>query len=364
MSDPLIRVEGVSKLFGRTAAVAEASLEIGAGEFFALLGASGCGKTTLLRLIGGFETPNSGRILIDGVDMADVPPWKRPVNTVFQSYALFPHMTVAGNIAFGLKQDGLPARLIRERVAEMLELVQLPDYANRKPAQLSGGQRQRVALARSLAKQPKALLLDEPLAALDRKLRDQMQVELAALQRRLGIAFIFVTHDQDEAMALAHRIAVMKDGRIEQIGSPRTVYEAPVSRFVADFLGRANVLAGRAAGRDGPFLRVATGLNGLVLRALTSLDVADGTDVWVAVRPENVAFEGPGSTDTGHANQAPAVVRAVAYVGGESRYELDVAGATLRANLPNRAGMGGSRPEPGAAVRVSWPAEAGILLLR
>jgi putrescine transport system ATP-binding protein len=360
MPDPLIRIEGVSKLFGRTAAVADVSLEIGSGEFFALLGASGCGKTTLLRLLAGFETPNAGCILIDGVDMAAVPPWKRPVNTVFQSYALFPHMTVAANIAFGLKQDGMPSGEIRARVKEMLDLVQLAEYADRKPAQLSGGQRQRVALARSLAKQPKALLLDEPLAALDRKLRDQMQIELAALQRRLGISFIFVTHDQDEAMALADRIAVMRDGRIEQIGSPRAVYEQPASRFVADFLGRANVLAGRAAGRDGAFLRVDTGLPGLVLRALSPLDVADGTEVWVAVRPENIAFE-----ERGHANHAEGVVRAAAYVGGESRYEIEVpGGVSLRATVPNRAGDGATRPEPGAPIRLSWPAEAGILLLR
>ena len=360
MAEPLIRIERVSKLFGRTTAVADVSVDIGAGEFFALLGASGCGKTTLLRMIAGLEMPNAGRILIDGVDMAGVPPWKRPVNTVFQSYALFPHMTVAGNIAFGLKQDGLPKAEIRARVKEMLDLVQLADYADRKPAQLSGGQRQRVALARSLAKRPKALLLDEPLAALDRKLRDQMQVELAALQRRLGIAFIFVTHDQDEAMALADRIAVMRDGRIEQIGGPRAVYEQPATRFVADFLGRANVLAGHAAGRDGAFLCVETGSPALVLRAFTPLDVADGTEVWVAVRPENVVLAGDG-----HANHADGVVRAAAYVGGESRYEIEVpGGVTLRATVPNRAGDSAPRPEPGASVRLSWPAEAGILLLR
>ncbi|HTP84299.1 MAG TPA: ABC transporter ATP-binding protein [Alphaproteobacteria bacterium] len=360
MSDPLIRVEGVSKLFGRTAAVADVSVEIGAGEFFALLGASGCGKTTLLRMIAGLETPNSGRILIEGRDMAGVPPWRRPVNTVFQSYALFPHMTVAGNIAFGLKQDGLPAGEIKSRVAEMLELVQLSGFADRKPGQLSGGQRQRVALARSLAKRPKALLLDEPLAALDRKLRDQMQVELAALQRRLGISFIFVTHDQDEAMALAQRIAVMRDGRIEQIGAPREVYEKPATRFVADFLGRANVIGGRVAGRDGAFLRIDTGQDGLVLRALSPLDIAAGTEAWVAVRPENITFE-----ECGHANRADGVVRAAAYVGGESRYELAIAGGvTVRATVPNRAGDAAPHPPLGASVRLSWPAEAGILLLQ
>jgi putrescine transport system ATP-binding protein len=269
-------------------------------------------------------------------------------------------MTVAGNIAFGLKQDGLPGGEIKSRVAEMLELVQLAGYADRKSAQLSGGQRQRVALARSLAKRPKALLLDEPLAALDRKLRDQMQVELAALQRRLGISFIFVTHDQDEAMALAQRIAVMRDGRIEQIGTPRDVYEKPATRFVADFLGRANVLGGRVVGRDGAFLRVDTGDDGLVLRALSPLDIAAGTEVWVAVRPENITFE-----ECGHANRADGVVRAAAYVGDESRYELAIAGGlVVRATVPNRAGETAPHPALGAAVRLSWSAEAGILLLQ
>src|SRR5258708_12033619 len=271
MTGRLMGIGGVSKALGGVAAVADVSLDIGAGEFFALLGASGCGETPLLRLIAGLETPERGRIVSEGTAMAAVPPWRRPVNTVFQSYALFPHMTVAGNIAFGLKQDGLPAREIRARVQEMLDLVQLGDQAGRKPHQLSGGQRQRVALARSLAKRPKALLLDEPLAALDRKLRDQMQLALAALPRRLGIAFIFVTHNPAQPMALASRIALMRDGRIEQIGSPRAVYEAPASRFVADFLGRANVLAGRAAGRDGAFLRFDVCAGGL-LRALPPVD--------------------------------------------------------------------------------------------
>ncbi len=358
-NSPLISIEGVCKAFAGVTAVSDVSLEIGAGEFFGLLGASGCGKTTLLRMIAGLERPDRGRILIDGTDMVDVPPWKRPVNTVFQSYALFPHMTVAGNIAFGLKQDGLPKDEIQGRVREMLELVQLEGQAGRKPHQLSGGQRQRVALARSLAKRPKALLLDEPLAALDRKLRDQMQVELAGLQRRLGIAFIFVTHDQDEAMALASRIAVMRDGRIEQIGSPRAVYEAPASRFVADFLGRANVVPGRAAGRDGAFVRVDAG-GGFVLRALSAVDVPDGMQVWMAVRPENVGFE-----DRGHANRVEAVVRACAYVGDASRYELETAtGLLLRATMSNRAGEGGLRPSLGDRVHVSWPAEAGVLLTK
>jgi len=358
MTQPLIRIEGVSKTFGDTAAVDGVSLEIGAGEFFALLGPSGCGKTTLLRLLAGLETPTAGRIVIDGVDMAAVPPWRRPVNTVFQSYALFPHMTVAGNIAFGLKQDGMARTEIKARVEEMLDLVQLRGYGGRKPNQLSGGQRQRVALARSLAKRPKALLLDEPLAALDRKLRDQMQVELAALQRRLGLAFIFVTHDQDEAMALASRIAVMRDGHIEQLGSPRAVYETPSSRFVADFLGRANVLGGRVAGRDGAFLLLEA--SGMTLRALAPVDVSPGSEAWLAVRPENVTFE-----DRGYANRMSGTVSAVAYVGGVSNFEVEVAGGMkLRATVSNRAGDASVHPPLGADVHVSWSAEAGVLLTR
>jgi putrescine transport system ATP-binding protein len=361
MTDALIRIEGVSKSFGGVVkAVDRVDLEIGHGEFFALLGPSGCGKTTLLRLIAGLETPESGRILIDGADMSAVPAWHRPVNTVFQSYALFPHMTVAGNIAFGLKQDKLAKAEIRDRVAEMLDLLELQPFADRKPDKLSGGQRQRVALARSLAKRPRALLLDEPLAALDRKLRDQVQVELAALQRRLGIAFIFVTHDQDEAMTLSTRLAVMRAGRLEQLGSPRVVYEQPASSYVADFLGRSNVLPGRAAGRDGAFLRIETAVPGTALRALCMTDPPDGTPVWISVRPENLTFE-----DRGHANRLDGVVREATYIGDTSRYEVEIAGGlVLRVSLPNRSGEPGGRPERNDSVRLSWPAEAGILLTR
>ncbi len=356
----LIQLDGVAKSFGPLAAVTAASLEIGRGEFFALLGPSGCGKTTLLRLIAGFEAPDAGRIVIDGLDMTAVPPWRRPVNTVFQSYALFPHMSVAANIAFGLKQEALPRPEIAARVAEMLALVRLEGQADRRPDQLSGGQRQRVALARALAKRPKALLLDEPLAALDRKLRDQVRGELSAIQRRLGIAFVFVTHDQDEAMSLADRLAVMRDGTVEQSGAPRAVYERPHSRYVADFLGRANLIAGRAAGRDGAFLRIATDVGSLALRALDERALAEGTLVWVAVRPENVTFE-----ERGHANRAQGVVREVTYAGDVSRYEVEIGnGVALRVALPNRRDDTAARPPRGAPVTVSWPADAGIVLVR
>ncbi|HEX2652508.1 MAG TPA: ABC transporter ATP-binding protein [Xanthobacteraceae bacterium] len=361
MSDALIKIEGVTKSFGGAVkAVDDIDLEIGRGEFFALLGPSGCGKTTLLRLIAGLEAPDSGRILIDGMDMSAVPPWHRPVNTVFQSYALFPHMTVADNIAFGLKQDRLPKSDIRDRVAEMLDLLELRTFANRKPDKLSGGQRQRVALARSLAKRPKALLLDEPLAALDRKLRDQVQIELSALQRRLGIAFIFVTHDQDEAMTMATRIALMRSGKLEQVGAPQEVYERPGSSYVADFFGRANILPGRIAGRNGALLRVQSPIPGLTFQAPHSGELAEGTGVWIAVRPENVTFE-----EHGHPNRANGIVREATYAGDVSRYEIDIgSGLVLRVSIPNRIGESNSRPERNAKVCVSWPNAAGILLTR
>jgi len=241
---PLLRLEGVSKRFADTAAVDNLSLDIFEREFFALLGPSGSGKTTLLRLLAGFERPDSGKILLDGEDIAGVPPYRRPVNMMFQNYALFPHLNVASNIAFGLRQERMPRREIRQRVAELLALVKLEGLERRRPHQLSGGQRQRVALARSLAKRPKVLLLDEPLAALDRKLREQTQFELAQLQDQLGTTFVIVTHDQQEAMTMAHRMAVMDNGRLIQVAPPSEVYEQPASRWVADFIGDVNLLEG------------------------------------------------------------------------------------------------------------------------
>ena len=246
---PLVRIEGVSKQFDGVTAVDDVSLEILKGELFAILGASGCGKTTLLRMLAGFEQPTSGRILIDGADMTDVPPYERPVNLMFQSYALFPHMTVEQNVSYGLRKEGVPAPQIRERVAEMLALVKLGPLAGRKPDKLSGGEKQRVALARSLVKRPKLLLLDEPLAALDKKLREHTQFELANIQYQLGTTFVVVTHDQDEAMTLASRIAVMHAGKIAQIGTPGEVYEYPANRYVAGFVGNINLIEGRVTGR-------------------------------------------------------------------------------------------------------------------
>ena len=242
--EPILDLQGVTRRFGDVVAVNAVDLTVRRGELFSLLGGSGCGKSTLLRMIAGFEPPDSGQIRIDGRDMTTVPPYERPVNMVFQSYALFPHMTVAQNVAYGLRQEGMARSERDDRVHDVLKLVDLPDLARRRPNQLSGGQRQRVALARGLAKQPRILLLDEPLGALDRKLRERTQFELVNLQDRIGITFILVTHDQEEAMTMSDRIGVMRDGQIHQIGAPREVYEFPNSRFVADFIGTANLLTG------------------------------------------------------------------------------------------------------------------------
>lgn len=282
---PVIRMEGVAKSFGGVPAVAGVSLDIARGEFFCLVGASGSGKTTLLRLIAGFETPDQGRVLIDGEDMSDRPPYARPVNMMFQSYALFPHLTVADNVAFGLEEERRPRAEIRERVAAALDLFDMGAFGARKPHQLSGGQRQRVALARALVKNPKILLLDEPLAALDKKLRERAQLELVALRERVGITFVMVTHDQEEAMSMASRIALMRDGALCQIGTPRELYDAPQSRFAADFFGVANLFDGRAAGPgavDCPDARARLKVGG---------DCPSGGDIAVMVRPELIKVD-------------------------------------------------------------------------
>src|SRR5579863_9293013 len=290
---PLLRIESVVKTFGGFRAVDALSLDIQAVEFFALLGPSGCGKTTLLRMLAGFETPDSGRILLDGKDIAQVPPHQRPFNMMFQNYALFPHLNVRDNIAFGLKRASLPAGEIDARVTEMIALVRLDGLEKRKPDQLSGGQRQRVALARSLARRPQLLLLDEPLAALDKKLRENTQAELIDLQRRLGLTFIIVTHDQEEAMSLAARIGVMEAGRLEQVATPRELYEAPRSRWVAEFVGDINLFEGKLdAGETShltpaPRLAVATRAAGMIYVAAPRHRPGKET-LCVAIRPEKV----------------------------------------------------------------------------
>ncbi|MBB4184045.1 ABC transporter ATP-binding protein [Sinorhizobium terangae] len=286
-SKPFISFKNVTKKFGDFTAVDDLSLNIYTREFFALLGASGCGKSTLLRMLAGFEQPTSGEIILDGQNLAGIPPYRRPVNMMFQSYALFPHMTVESNVAFGLKQDGMPKQDIAERVAQMLKLVKLEKFAKRKPHQLSGGQRQRVALARSLAKRPKVLLLDEPLGALDKKLREETQFELMDLQQQLGLTFVVVTHDQEEAMTMADRIAVMSHGKVIQVATPAEIYEAPNSRFVADFIGDVNIFDGTVAAADDGRVRVETA-GGVPIRMASPDKLPTGARAAVAIRPEKI----------------------------------------------------------------------------
>jgi putrescine transport system ATP-binding protein len=351
---PLLAVEAVTKRYGAFAAVSGIELVIRPGELFALLGASGSGKTTLLRLIAGLDQPDAGRIRINGVDVTDRPPYERPVNTVFQSYALFPHMSVRSNVAFGLKQEGLRRSEIDARVAQMLDLVQMAGFADRRPAQLSGGQKQRVALARSLAKLPELLLLDEPMAALDRRLREQTRQELAAIQRRIGITFILVTHDQDEAMSLADRMAVMDHGSIVQIGTPREIYERPSTRFVAGFVGDSNLLQGQVIRCDGESLAVRT-RDGDV-RVHHSQPIAEGTPVWIAIRPERLRLDEGGAGD----NRVEVQVQHAEYRGDVSVVNARCrSGQDLKIAIPNRKGAG---PGIAGTAFVSWSPDDGSVL--
>ena len=360
---PLIRIERVTKRFGDFTAVNQVDLDIRKGEFFALLGASGCGKTTLLRMLGGFETPSEGRILIDGVDVSNVPPYERPVNMMFQSYALFPHMSVEQNIAFGLQQDKMPKAQIAERVKAMLDMVQMSQYAKRKPAQLSGGQRQRVALARSLAKQPKVLLLDEPLGALDKKLREQTQLELVNIQEKVGITFIVVTHDQEEAMTMASRVGIMKEGEIAQIGTPVEVYETPKSRFVGDFIGNANMIAGSVTGGgEGGDWRIASAELDCTITAHHAEPLPGGSEVTVMVRPEKMSIGR--EPVAGAVNSIKGRVTDIAYLGDMSIYHVKLpSGRKVQVSKANLRHGGGGRLEHDEEVSISWhPGDSVVLL--
>ncbi|HLZ97112.1 MAG TPA: polyamine ABC transporter ATP-binding protein [Steroidobacteraceae bacterium] len=331
---PYVEIDRVTKSFGDFKAVDDVSLKIYKGEIFCLLGASGCGKTTLLRMLGGFETPSSGRIFIDGEDMTGVPPYERPVNMMFQSYALFPHMTVEQNVAFGLKQDGMPKAEIAQRVATMLELVKLGGFGKRKPHQLSGGQRQRVALARSLVKRPKLLLLDEPLGALDKKLREHTQFELVSLQDKLGVTFIVVTHDQEEAMTLASRIGVMNHGEIVQSGTPSEIYEFPGSKFVADFVGSVNIFEGKLIEDEPEHVRIASEELGATIYVSHGISAPPEAIVWAAIRPEKIFMST--AQPEGADNAVRGAVQDIAYLGDLSIYLVRLpTGKVVRVTQPN-----------------------------
>jgi spermidine/putrescine ABC transporter ATP-binding subunit len=360
MTEPIVSIRNVTKKFpGGVIAVDDVSFDIAQNEFFALLGPSGCGKTTLLRMISGLETPTSGQIIIAGEDMALTPPNKRPTNMVFQSYAVFPHMTVEENVAYGLKVTGVPADETRRRVAEGLEMVKLTHLAQRKPDQMSGGQRQRVALARALVKRPKVLLLDEPLSALDAKLRDEMRLELTRLQENVGITFIIVTHDQDEALSMASRIAVMEKGAVRQIATPSELYEHPSNRFVADFIGKVNLIDAKVLASKGKKITCeAKGLGKLEL----STDRTHGDTVAVAVRPEKLKI---GKTEPKAARliKIEGKVRDVAYYGDTSHVVVATRdGLELSVNVQNDSREGGAGVERGQKVWIHWSPEDSIVL--
>jgi spermidine/putrescine transport system ATP-binding protein len=348
----VVALAGVVKRFGTVTAVERLDLQIGRGEFFSMLGPSGCGKTTTLRIIGGFEIPTEGTVYLDGRDVTELPAYRRDVNTVFQSYGLFPHLNVHDNVAFGLRRKKVPAKEIERRVGEVLELVGLPRFGKRRPSQLSGGQQQRVALARALVNHPQLLLLDEPLGALDLKLRKQMQLELKRIQREVGITFVFVTHDQEEAMTISDRLAVMSDGRIEQLGRPEDVYDRPATPFVAEFLGASNLLEGTCRSDDGRWsvIELATGE---IVRAPSSVGWRPGDKVRVGMRPEKIRVSHEASPSDAGWNSLRATLSAAVFVGVSYQYFFECAGG---GNMTSFASNSGSGPvaAPGQAVRLEW----------
>jgi putrescine transport system ATP-binding protein len=360
---PYISFDNITKKFGDFTAVDSLSLDIYEREFFALLGASGCGKSTLLRMLAGFEAPTSGRILLDGQDLAGIPPYRRPVNMMFQSYALFPHMSVEQNIAFGLKQDGMAKADIEKRVGEMLKLVKLEQFAKRKPHQLSGGQRQRVALARSVAKRPKVLLLDEPLGALDKKLREETQFELVDLQHDLGLTFIVVTHDQEEAMTMADRIAILDKGEVVQVATPAEIYEAPGSRFVADFVGTVNLIEGEMRGRENGVARIEDG-RGLTILTEDDGDAAAGDRVWFAIRPEKLKVSAA-KPDTTDSNAAEGEIYDIAYLGDMTIFHIRLDdGRIVKASTMNSARVSDEMLTWHDRAWISFRPDAGVVLTR
>ena len=360
---PYISFENVTKKFGDFTAVNDLSLGVYEREFFALLGASGCGKSTLLRMLAGFDEPTAGRILLDGQDLKGIPPYRRPVNMMFQSYALFPHMTVEGNIAFGLKQEGMPKPDVEKRVKEMLELVKLEPFAKRRPHQLSGGQRQRVALARSVAKRPKVLLLDEPLGALDKKLREETQFELMDLQQELGLTFMIVTHDQEEAMTMADRIAIMDKGRVMQVATPAEIYEAPASRFIADFVGSVNMFEGKLTARENGSATIESG-DGFTIRADNADEAESGNTVWFAVRPEKIKVSSKRPEDA-TANAVEGEIWDIAYLGDMTLYHVRLDdGRMVRTSIVNSQRVTEDPLTWHDRAWISFRPDAGVVLTR
>ncbi len=359
--DDYVRIEGIRKEFDGFVAVDDVSFTIRQGEIFALLGASGCGKSTLLRVLAGFERPTKGRVFLDGENIVELPPYQRPINMMFQSYALFPHMTVEQNVAFGLKQDGMAKEAIAHRVDEMLSLVQMSKLAKRRPHQLSGGQQQRVALARSLAKSPKLLLLDEPMGALDKKLRSQMQLELVNIVERLGVTCVMVTHDQEEAMTMAHRIAVMDSGKIRQIGQPDDIYEQPNSRFTAQFIGSVNLFEGKVEDDEKDYVTIRVAEMPDPIYVGHGITGYDGMDVAFAIRPEKVKI-GKDEPAQAH-NKAHGLIEDIAYFGSHSVYHVRLdGGSKILCNFVNKrrwASEGFTWNDP---VWVSWDEMSGVVL--